>query len=168
MQSTMFRVSRNSLFSLTKSFTCRSAICGAHSINVSGREIDAEQPLTGVRILDLTRIVAGPYCTMLLADLGAEVIKIERPGGGDEARKWGPPWVNNSKESCYFLPVNRNKHSVCIDIKSKAGKEIICDLAKEADVLIENYVPGKLSGMGLGYEDLKAIAPKLIYCSISG
>lgn len=125
-------------------------------------------PLNDVRILDMTRIVAGPYCTMILGDLGAEVLKIERPGSGDEARKWGPPFVGDSGESCYFLALNRNKKSVCVDIKSKKGREILYDLAKVSDVLVENYVPGKLDELQLGYEHIRAINPRLIYCSITG
>lgn len=125
-------------------------------------------PLSGVRILDLTRIVAGPYCTMILGDLGAEILKIERPGSGDEARKWGPPFIGDSEEACYFIALNRNKKSVCVDIKCRKGREILYDLAKTADVLVENYVPGKLDEFGLGYEDFKVVNPGLIYCSISG
>lgn len=117
-------------------------------------------------MLDLTRIVAGPYCTMILADLGADVLKIERPGSGDESRNWGPPFLPNSRDSVYFMACNRNKRSVCVDLKK--GREIIYDLARESDVLVENYVPGKLSEMQLGYEDLKKVNPKLIYCSVSG
>lgn len=122
--------------------------------------------LSGIRILDLTRIVAGPYCTMVLADMGADVIKIENPKGGDEARKWGPPFVGN--ESTYFLCLNRNKRSVCIDLKTRDGREIVYDLARKSDVLVENYVPGKLDSLKLGYDDLKLVAPRLIYCSITG
>lgn len=125
-------------------------------------------PLSGVRILDLTRIVAGPYCTMILGDLGAEVLKIERPGVGDEARKWGPPFIGETQEACYFISLNRNKKSVCVDLKSEKGKEILYDLAKTSDVFIENYVPGKLDELRLGYEHLKSINPRLIYCSITG
>ncbi|XP_018568628.1 succinate--hydroxymethylglutarate CoA-transferase [Anoplophora glabripennis] len=125
-------------------------------------------PLHGIRILDLTRIVAGPYCTMILSDLGAEVLKIERPGAGDEARKWGPPFINNTTETCYFVAVNRNKKSVCIDLKSSEGRDIIYNLAEKSDVLVENYVPGKLEELKLGYGDLKKVAPHLIYCSITG
>lgn len=125
--------------------------------------------LDGIRILDLTRIVAGPYCTMILGDLGAEVLKIERLGTGDEARRWGPPFVNNSSsETCYFVAVNRNKKSVCVDMKSKDGREIIYELAKKSDVLVENFVPGGLDKLQLGYDHLRKIAPHLIYCSISG
>ncbi|XP_037955970.1 succinate--hydroxymethylglutarate CoA-transferase-like [Teleopsis dalmanni] len=124
-------------------------------------------PLKGIRILDLTRIIAGPYCTMVLADMGAEVLKIERPYfGGDEARKWGPPFLKVSKDATYFLAQNRNKKSVCLDLKK--GKDVIYELAQVCDVLVENYVPGKLNEYGLGYEQLHAIAPHLIYCSLTG
>ncbi|KAJ6649905.1 Succinate--hydroxymethylglutarate CoA-transferase [Pseudolycoriella hygida] len=123
-------------------------------------------PLQNVRVLDLTRIVAGPYCTMILSDLGAEIIKIERPFSGDESRKWGPPFLNNSVDSVYFLACNRNKKSVSIDMKR--GSEIIVELAKKCDVLVENYVPGKLDEYNLSYEKLKSQCPRLIYCSITG
>lgn len=123
-------------------------------------------PLEGVKVLDLTRIVAGPYCTMVLADLGAEVYKIERPFHGDESRKWGPPFLKDSEDSVYFLASNRNKKSVCVDLRK--GREVIYDLARKCDVLVENYIPGKLDQMGLGYENLAQIAPSLIYCSITG
>lgn len=123
-------------------------------------------PLANVRVLDLTRIIAGPFCSQILADLGADVIKVERPETGDESRKWGPPFLNNSSDSVYFLACNRNKRSICVDLKS--GLDVIYDLAKTCDVLIENYVPGKLDKLGLGYEQIKTIAPKLIYCSITG
>ena len=127
---------------------------------------ECRSPLSGIRVLDLTRIVAGPYCTMILGDLGAEILKIERPGGGDEARKWGPPFLEGTQDSTYFLSVNRNKKSICIDFKE--GKDIIYELAKKSDVLIENYVPGKLKKMGLGYEDISKVAPHLVYCSLTG
>ena len=127
---------------------------------------ECRSPLSGIRVLDLTRIVAGPYCTMILGDLGAEILKIERPGGGDEARKWGPPFHKGSRESTYFLAVNRNKKSVCVDLKR--GKDIVYELAKKSDVLIENYVPGKLKQMGLGYEEISEVAPHLVYCSLTG
>ena len=123
-------------------------------------------PLANIRVLDLTRIIAGPYCTQILADLGADVIKVERPGTGDESRKWGPPFLNNSSDSVYFLACNRNKRSICVDLKN--GLDVIYDLAKSSDVLIENYVPGKLDKLGLGYKDIKKVAPSLIYCSITG
>lgn len=126
---------------------------------------DGRSPLSGIRVLDLTRIVAGPYCTMILGDLGAEILKIEQPGVGDEARRWGP-FINNTKESAYFASVNRNKKSVCIDLKK--GRDVVYELAKKCDVLIENYVPGKLAKMGLGWDQVKSIAPHLVYCSLTG
>ncbi|KAJ8673452.1 hypothetical protein QAD02_004714 [Eretmocerus hayati] len=127
---------------------------------------DDKSPLSGIRILDLTRIVAGPYCTMILGDLGAEILKIEQPYRGDEARHWGPPFFKGTKESTYFASVNRNKKSVCVDLKK--GSQIIHDLIKKCDVLVENYVPGKLAKFGLGYDQVKSIAPHLIYCSLTG
>ncbi|XP_019932889.3 succinate--hydroxymethylglutarate CoA-transferase [Aedes albopictus] len=126
----------------------------------------SKYPLDGIKILDLTRIVAGPYCTMVLSDLGAEVYKVERPFHGDESRKWGPPFLKNSDDSVYFMASNRNKKSVCVDLKQ--GKDVIYDMARKCDVLVENYIPGKLDEFGLGYKDLKKIAPSLIYCSITG
>ncbi|XP_071040274.1 succinate--hydroxymethylglutarate CoA-transferase isoform X2 [Parasteatoda tepidariorum] len=114
----------------------------------------------------MSRILAGPFCTMILGDLGAEVIKIESPYGGDETRRWGPPFING--ESIYFICVNRNKKSIAIDIKKPQGKELLMKLATESDVLVENFVPGKLNSLGLGYESFKSVAPHLIYCSITG
>lgn len=126
-------------------------------------------PLEGIRILDLTRVLAGPFATMIMSDLGAEVIKIERPGVGDDTRSWGPPFIEGeTRESAYFLSVNRNKKSLCIDIKSKQGQKVLHELAAKCDVMIENYVPGKLDSMGLGYEDIRETNPALIYCSITG
>lgn len=116
--------------------------------------------------LYLLPLVAGPYCTMILSDLGADVIKIERPGSGDESRKWGPPFVQNSKDSVYFLANNRNKRSCCIDLKN--GADVIHDLAKKCDVLVENYVPGKLDAYKLGYDHISAVNPSIVYCSITG
>jgi succinate---hydroxymethylglutarate CoA-transferase len=123
-------------------------------------------PLANIRILDLSRIIAGPFSSQLLGDLGADVIKVEKPFTGDESRKWGPPFLNNSTDSVYFLACNRNKRSICVDLKN--GLEVIYDLAKSCDVLIENYVPGKLAKLGLGYDDMKKVNPALIYCSITG
>ncbi|XP_017885459.1 succinate--hydroxymethylglutarate CoA-transferase [Ceratina calcarata] len=123
-------------------------------------------PLAGIRVLDLTRIIAGPYCTMILGDLGAEILKVEKPGTGDEARTWGPPFIEGIQDATYFLSINRNKKSICIDLKQ--GKDIIYELAKKSDVLIENYVPGKLKKLGLGYEDVSKVAPHLVYCSMTG
>ncbi|PNJ46786.1 SUGCT isoform 5, partial [Pongo abelii] len=123
------------------------------------------KPLEGVKILDLTRVLAGPFATMNLGDLGAEVIKVERPGVGDDTRTWGPPFVGT--ESTYYLSVNRNKKSIAVNIKDPKGVKIIRELAAVCDVFVENYVPGKLSAMGLGYEDIDKIAPHIIYCSIT-
>jgi crotonobetainyl-CoA:carnitine CoA-transferase CaiB-like acyl-CoA transferase len=129
-------------------------------------------PLNGLRILDMSRILAGPTCTQVLGDLGADVIKIERPGVGDDTRKWGPPYVkdsdeNDTSESAYYLSSNRNKRSLTIDITQIAGQQIIRELAGKCDVLIENYKVGGLKKYGLDYIALKADFPDLIYCSIT-
>uniref|UniRef100_A0A8C3W741 Succinyl-CoA:glutarate CoA-transferase n=1 Tax=Catagonus wagneri TaxID=51154 RepID=A0A8C3W741_9CETA len=129
-------------------------------------DTDNMKPLEGVKILDLTRVLAGPFATMNLGDLGAEVIKVERPGAGDDTRTWGPPFVGT--ESTYFLSVNRNKKSIAVNIKDPKGVKIIKELAAVCDVFVENYVPGKLSAMGLGYEDIDEVAPHIVYCSITG
>ena len=131
------------------------------------------QPLQGMRVLDLTRALAGPYCAMMLGDLGADVIKLERPGSGDESRGWGPPFVGAPYgpyrgESAYFLATNRNKRSITVNLKSPDGQDIVRRLAGSVDVFMENFRTGILERMGLGYEDLKAVNPRLIYCSISG
>ena len=126
----------------------------------------ASDALTGVKVLDLTRVLAGPYCTQILGDLGADILKIERLKVGDDTRSWGPPFVGNT--SCYFISINRNKRSICIDLKSQDGRKIIEKLAMQSDVLVENYLPGKMEEYGLGYEDLKKINSQLIYCSITG
>lgn len=123
-------------------------------------------PLSGLRVVDLSRILAGPYCCQMLGDMGAEVIKIEQPGGGDETRRWGPPFIEG--ESSYFLSVNRNKRSLAVDLKHKEGVDIIKRLVAVSDVLVENFLPGKMEQLGLGYESLKEINPKVVYCSISG
>lgn len=123
-------------------------------------------PLAGVRILDLSRVLAGPWCTMTLGDLGAEVIKIEQPGGGDDTRRWGPPYID--AESAYFLCTNRNKKSVEVDLAAPEGQAIIREMALEADVLVENFKADGLEKYGLDYASLAAINPRLIYCSISG
>lgn len=127
---------------------------------------DCVRPLDGVRVLDLTRVLAGPFATMILGDLGAEVIKVEKPGSGDDTRGWGPPFVGT--ESVYFLSVNRNKKSVAVDMKHPDGARVVSELARVSDVLVENFLPGKLSELGLGPEQLRAENPRLIYCSISG
>ena len=123
-------------------------------------------PLAHIRVLDLSRVLAGPHCTMLLGDLGAEVIKVERPGSGDDTRHWGPPFVGG--ESAYYLACNRNKKSITLNLKSPRGREIAAELAAQSDVLVENLLPGTLDELGLGYEALSARNPRLVYCSISG
>jgi crotonobetainyl-CoA:carnitine CoA-transferase CaiB-like acyl-CoA transferase len=130
-------------------------------------------PLAAIRVLDLSRILAGPLATQLLGDLGADVIKVERPGVGDDTRAWGPPYLrdsdgNETSESAYFLSCNRNKRSVTIDLARPEGTDLIRRLAGHADVLIENFKVGDLARRGLGYDDLKTACPRLIYCSISG
>ncbi len=130
-------------------------------------------PLKGLRILDMSRILAGPTCTQILGDLGADVIKIERPGVGDDTRKWGPPYVkdsdgNDTSESAYYLCANRNKRSLTVDITKQEGQQIIRKLAVKCDVLIENYKVGGLKKYGLDYSSIKEEFPDLIYCSISG
>ncbi|MFI7171234.1 CaiB/BaiF CoA transferase family protein [Rhodococcoides fascians] len=122
--------------------------------------------LDGVVIADFGRVLAGPYATMLLADFGAEVIKIERPGVGDDTRRWGPPWVDG--ESTYFLGVNRNKQSAFIDLASDAGLDKARSLIERADVVVENFLPGAMARLGLGYEQVRAINPSIVYCSITG
>ena len=131
------------------------------------------RPLDHIRVLDLTRVLAGPWATQNLADLGAEVIKVERPGSGDETRTWGPPWFKDREghetgEAAYYLSVNRGKQSVAIDLGKPAGAQLVRDLAARCDVLVENFKVGDLARYGLGYEDLRASHPRLIYCSITG
>ena len=125
-------------------------------------------PLTGLRVLDLTRVLAGPTCTQMLGDLGAEVIKIERPEAGDDTRGFAPPFVPNTKESAYFIGVNRNKKSVTLDIAKPEGQAIIHKLLEHCDILVENFKVGALAKYGLGYEQLAKTHPRLIYCSITG
>ncbi|API91320.1 MULTISPECIES: CaiB/BaiF CoA transferase family protein [Virgibacillus] len=122
--------------------------------------------LEHIRILDLSRVLAGPYCTMILGDLGAEIIKVEAPGGSDETRKWGPPFQNGV--SAYYLCTNRNKKSITIDLKSGEGVKTIKQLVKDSDVIINNFRTGTMERFGLDYETLSKINPKLIYCSITG
>jgi crotonobetainyl-CoA:carnitine CoA-transferase CaiB-like acyl-CoA transferase len=130
-------------------------------------------PLSHIRVLDLSRVLAGPWAGQNLADLGAEVIKVERPKVGDDSRAFGPPWVKDrerrdTKDSAYFTSANRGKKSITVNISSPAGQEIVRELARASDVLIENYKFGDLARYGLGYDDLKAINPRLIYCSVTG
>ena len=131
------------------------------------------RPLDGIRVLDISRALAGPFCTMMLGDLGADVIKVERPGRGDESRSWGPPFVGTPNdsypgESTYYLAANRSKRSLTVNLKSPEGQEIIKRLAAVSDVMVENYLTGSLDKMGLGYEQLHELNPRLVYCSISG
>jgi formyl-CoA transferase len=123
------------------------------------------QPLHGIRVLDLSRVLAGPYCTMVLGDLGAEVVKVESPEG-DETRGWGPPFAKG--ESAYYLCVNRNKRSIVVDFKTRAGLNMIHELVKQSDVLVENFRPGTLARFSLGFESVSEINPALVYCSITG
>ena len=121
--------------------------------------------LTGVRVLDFSRVLAGPYCSMMLAELGADVIKVEDPKGGDESREW-PPFIQG--QSGYFFSVNRSKRSIAIDLKKEEGKRIVRELARQSDVVVENFAPGVTARLGIDYPTLAAVKPDLIYCSISG
>ena len=125
-----------------------------------------KKALDGIKVLDLSRALAGPYCTMMLADMGAEVIKVEMPGTGDDSRAWGPPFVEG--ESAYFMSINRNKKSITLDMKGDKAIEIIMKLIKGSDVLVENFRPGAMERLGLAYQQVKAMNPRLVYCSISG
>jgi crotonobetainyl-CoA:carnitine CoA-transferase CaiB-like acyl-CoA transferase len=134
---------------------------------------DIVQPLADLRVLDISRALAGPFCTMMLGDLGADVIKVEQPGRGDESRNWGPPFVGKPYasypgESTYYLAVNRSKRSITVNLKSPEGQEIIQNLAAVSDVFVENFRTGSLDKLGLGYEHLQDVNPRLVYCSISG
>ena len=123
-------------------------------------------PLAGVRVVDLSRVLAGPYATMTLADLGADVVKIEHPAGGDETRAWGPPFAGG--ESAYFLSVNRSKRSVALDLKDPEGRELALELCARAEVVIENFRPGSAARLGLDYEAVRQLRPDVVYCTISG
>ena len=126
--------------------------------------------LSGIRVLDLSRVLAGPWCTQMLGDLGAEIIKIEQPGKGDDTRSWGPPWHGEGEDrlSAYYLSANRNKKSVAIDISKPEWQSLIRELAAKCDVLVENFKMGGLEKYGLDYLSLKAVNPRLVYCSITG
>lgn len=130
-------------------------------------------PLTHIKVLDLSRVLAGPWAGQILADLGASVIKVERPGAGDDTRVWGPPFLKDSdgketREACYFLAANRGKESITVDISTPEGQDIIRSLAAQSDIVLENYKVGTLERYGLAYADLKAVNPALIYCSVTG
>jgi crotonobetainyl-CoA:carnitine CoA-transferase CaiB-like acyl-CoA transferase len=157
---------RNSCLRRAASATVRAHIRRNGEQRVAG-------PLSGIRVLDLSRILAGPWCTQILADLGAEVIKIERPGAGDDTRHWGPPWLRDGRgtetqESAYYLSANRGKHSVTVDIAQPEGRRVVERLAAQSDVLVENFKTGDLADKGLGYEQMRAVNPRLVYCSITG
>lgn len=124
------------------------------------------KPLDGIRVVDLSRILAGPYCSMLLGDMGAEILKIENPDHGDDTRGWGPPFIDG--ESAYFLSINRNKKSLTLNLKAAEGKDILTRLIGVSDVLLENFRPGTLTRLGFGYEQVRAMNPRLVYASISG
>jgi len=130
-------------------------------------------PLYGVRVLDLSRVLAGPWCTQILADLGAEVIKVERPGEGDETRQWGPPWLldrngNETREAAYYLSCNRGKHSITVDIGKPEGQALIRELAAVSDVFVENFKTGGLTNRKLDYASIREVNPRIVYCSITG
>jgi crotonobetainyl-CoA:carnitine CoA-transferase CaiB-like acyl-CoA transferase len=126
----------------------------------------ADPPLTGIRVVDLSRVLAGPYATMVLADLGAGVIKVEHPRGGDETRSWGPPYA--AGEAAYFLSVNRSKRSVALDLKQPEGRDLALELCTRADVVIENFRPGSAARLGLDYDAVRSRRPDIVYCTISG
>jgi crotonobetainyl-CoA:carnitine CoA-transferase CaiB-like acyl-CoA transferase len=127
---------------------------------------DIGEPLAGIRVVDLSTSYAGPTATMYLADMGADVVKVERPDGGDDARAWGPPFL--AGESAWFLSANRGKRSVCIDLRAAEGQQLLLRLLDTADVFVENLNPGKLAGVGLGPDAVRERCPGLIYCAISG
>jgi crotonobetainyl-CoA:carnitine CoA-transferase CaiB-like acyl-CoA transferase len=135
--------------------------------NLKQTKAQQPPPLEGIRVLDLTRIIAGPYCAMVLGDLGAEVIKIEQPKIGDESRAWGPPWVGETV-SAYFTAINRNKKSLTLNFKKSEGIEIFKKLVAKSDVVLENFRPGTLDGLGIGYEVLRGINPRIVYCDMTG
>src|SRR5256886_6163491 len=129
----------------------------------------ANGALAHIRVLDLSRVLAGPWATQALADLGADVIKVERPGTGDDTRGWGPPWLReDAGESAYFVSTNRGKRSITVDIARPEGQHIVRRLAAQSDVLVENYKVGALDRYGLGHRPLAALNPRLVYCSITG
>jgi len=135
-------------------------------VGINKKNPDGQPPLKGVRVIDLTRVIAGPYCAMVLGDLGAEIIKVEQPKIGDESRAWGPPWVK--EVSAYFISINRNKKSFTLNLKHPRGLDIFKSLVKKADVVLENFRPGTMEELGIGYEVLKGMNPGLIYCDITG
>lgn len=134
---------------------------------------DKENALSGLRVLDLSRVLAGPWSTQLLGDLGADVVKVERPGSGDDTRSWGPPWLKDVEgrdtgDAAYYSCANRNKRSLALDLSTPGGQDLVRQLATKADVLVENFKVGGLNAYGLDYESLRALNPRLIYCSVTG
>jgi formyl-CoA transferase len=127
---------------------------------------DTSGPLDGIRILDLTRVLAGPYCTMILGDLGADVVKVEQPGKGDDTRAWGPPWAGG--ESAYYLSVNRNKRGITLDLKRPEAQQIVRELVRDSDIVVENFKRGTLERIGIGCDQLRELNPRLIWATISG
>ena len=123
-------------------------------------------PLEGIRVVDLTRILAGPYCTMMLGDMGAEIIKVENPDGGDDTRSWGPPFLNGV--STYFISINRNKKSLTLNLKDERGKELLRDLIRKSDIMVENFRPGTLDKLGFSWEEIHRLNPAMIFASLSG
>ena len=123
------------------------------------------KPLEGIKVLDLTRALAGPFCALMLGDYGADVIKIERPGAGDDTRKWGPPFIG--EESAYFLSVNRNKRSLTLNLRDEKAQQVFLKLAADADVIVENFTPDVMSNFNLGYEDVKKVNPAAWQTSMS-
>jgi len=150
---------------LLKSLLCALRAILYFDTNIESRSEVLMKLLEGTRVIDLTRVLAGPYCTMILADMGAEVIKVERPGTGDDSREFGP-FIKNM--SAYFVSINRNKKSITLNLKTDKGKEIFKELVREADIVVENFRPGTMEKLGLGYETLKTINKKLIYAACSG
>ena len=152
-------------------------VAGAFA-DLSGLETldPAALPLAGIQVVDLTRVMTGPYCTMMLADLGADVVKVEQPGRGDDTRHWGPPFYppeagspdGSDHESSYYLAINRNKRSVALDLKSELGREAIWRLIDRADVVVENFAPGVIDRLGFGHEAVQSRRPGIVYASISG
>lgn len=125
-----------------------------------------KQPLSGIRVIDLTRVMTGPYCTMMLGDMGADVIKIEQPGKGDDTRAWGPPFIEG--ESAYYLSVNRNKRSITLDLKQERDRAVLWQLIDSGDILVENFSPGTAGRLGFDYAAVRTRRPNIVYCSISG
>ena len=148
------------------------------AMTIASMPTSPRQPLTGVRVLDLSRVLAGPWCTQTLADLGADVIKVERPSspdhsGGDDTRGWGPPFLKDrdgqdTAEAAYYLGTNRNKRSITVDVSRPEGQTLIRRIAEQSDVFVENYKVGDMARYGLDASSLRALNPRLVYCSITG